>query len=655
MDIVVCVHDALDDVRACIGALWRTVRRPGRLILVDDGSGPGTRAYLESVAARTANVILVRHELARGYTAAANAGVGRGSAPFVVLLNSDTVVLGDWLERCLRAARGRRVAAVGPMSNAASWQSLPEPRLEAGRWIPNDLPPGWSVAEMAKLVAAVAVPHHPRVPLLNGFCLVLRRAAFERVGGLDEVAFPVGYGEENDLCIRLGRAGFELVVCDDAYVWHGKSRSFTAERAARLAHEGGRTLEQRYGKQLVSRLARRTRDTAALRDLRRAVASAMETWRPSSPVGPAAAEMRVLFLLPVKGGAGGAHSVVQEARAIHAMSAFAQVAVPEAFRANYLAAYPDYSSATFHFYETESALRDYAATFHVVVATIFTSVEILARIVEEHPRVRPAYYVQDYEPMFAPEGTPAHERALASYTLVPGMRAFAKTNWIRDMVTSRHGVRVDKVVASIDHDIYRPPAAVRAAAVVRVCAMIRPSTPRRNAAGTMRVLAATQRRRPIAVDLFGVRSSDRGFRRLERGFAYTLHGRLQQRGVAELLQAADVFVDLSSYQAFGRTALEAMACGCAVVLTRHGGVDEYARDGENCLLVDPRDEDGCVEALSRLAADVALRQRLQAAAVETARRFTTEAAAASELQVFRDLLAGDENEIREPSPPSTQR
>ena len=51
------------------------------------------------------------------------------------------------------------------------------------------------------------------------------------VGGMDGAAFPSGYGEENDLCLRVRNAGYQLAVADDVYVWHSKSASFGAARS----------------------------------------------------------------------------------------------------------------------------------------------------------------------------------------------------------------------------------------------------------------------------------------------------------------------------------------------------------------------------------------------------------------------------------------
>lgn len=64
--------------------------------------------------------------------------------------------------------------------------------------------------------------------------------------------------------------------------------------------------------------------------------------------------------------------------------------------------------------------------------------------------------------------------------------------------------------------------------------------------------------------------------------------------------------------------LEAMASGCAVVTTDCGGVSDFARHNENCLIVPPGDSAALAAAIDRLLDDGALREKLSAEAVRTA-------------------------------------
>jgi glycosyltransferase involved in cell wall biosynthesis len=83
----------------------------------------------------------------------------------------------------------------------------------------------------------------------------------------------------------------------------------------------------------------------------------------------------------------------------------------------------------------------------------------------------------------------------------------------------------------------------------------------------------------------------------------------------QLLGGADVCVSASTWQeAFGLGVLEPMSLGKAVVATAVGGVPEILKDGESGLLVPPADEPRLADALERLLADRALRERLGTAA-----------------------------------------
>jgi len=60
---------------------------------------------------------------------------------------------------------------------------------------------------------------------LNGFCLAIKRTLITDIGIFDEEAFGEGYGEENDYCLRAVKAGWQLAVADDTYIYHAQSRS----------------------------------------------------------------------------------------------------------------------------------------------------------------------------------------------------------------------------------------------------------------------------------------------------------------------------------------------------------------------------------------------------------------------------------------------
>lgn len=95
----------------------------------------------------------------------------------------------------------KAVGIAGPLSNAASWQSVPK-LFEQNDWAKNSLPEKMNLEQMSNLVENRSDKCYPEVPLLNGFCLMVKREVIDKIGYFDQETFSEGYGEENDYCIR---------------------------------------------------------------------------------------------------------------------------------------------------------------------------------------------------------------------------------------------------------------------------------------------------------------------------------------------------------------------------------------------------------------------------------------------------------------------
>ena len=285
-----------------------------------------------------------------------------------------------------------------------------------------------------------------------------------------------------------------------------------------------------------------------------------------------------------------------------------------------------------------------AAPHQVIVATLWSTPSLILPISWRWPEKLYVYYIQDYEPWFFPDDPESRQIATDSYTLIPNMVLMAKTDWICRTVRERHGRHVYRVAPSLDHDVYFPNECRDTAdAPVRIAAMIRPTTPRRGPVRTLRVLqkVADRLQNEVQILLFGCEPRNlqtflsQNAPDINLGKDFENRGQLTRDGVAELLRDADIFIDLSDYQAFGRTGLEAMACGCAVVLPAAGGVYEYAVNGHNCLVADTRSMDEMTETILRLAKEPATRATITQNGIQTASGFNIQRASLSELSVFR--------------------
>ena len=631
VDIIVCVHNALEDVQCCLESIVRYTTPPYRLILVDDGSDAPTRDYLANFAESQGEKLL-RSEEATGYTLAANRGLRYSTADYVLLLNSDTIVTPQWLDRMVACAESdEQIGVVGPLSNTASWQSIPEIFNGSGDWADNPIPKGMDIIEMGRHVSRYSARLYPRLPFLNGFCLLIKRCLLGQVGYFDEKAFGGGYGEENDYCLRARLAGWQLAVADDVYIYHGQSRSYSHEFRKERVKVSDQALVAKHGQQVISDGVSVCRFDRVLQGVRaraqvmlereKVIHNGLKQWEAK----------RVLFVLPVTEPGGGTHVVLQEAKAMQKMGVDVRIANLKRHQKLFEQAYPDTNIPVIYFEETcipVSVSRE----FDAVVSTIYHSLHWLD-LKENYPK-KPviAYYIQDYEPDFFPPESLEYAQAKASYTQSSGLVRITKTEWNRNILNDRLGVDSIVVGPSVDIDLFQPRRRKGSAwsdRPLRIGAMIRPSTPRRQPGLTIEVLRDIYNRHlgEIEIVLFGCEPSDPGFFELSISFPWSHAGILTRPRLANLFNEIDIFVDFSKFQAMGLTALEAMACGVGVIVPQNGGTESFAGHESNALIVDTSSKDVCLTGLERLVRDGQLRNRLQQQAIFDACKFTPEFAA----------------------------
>ncbi len=613
VDVVICVHDALDDVLRCLSAVLEHTQGPVQLILVDDGSDAPTRDFLAEFAA-AGQALLLRNETARGYTRAANQGLCHASAEYVVLLNSDTIVGPRWLDRLVAcAASDAAIGLVGPLSNAATWQSVPTVMGEE-EWAANPLPPGMTVAEMAEAVGRDSLRLYPRLPFLNGFCLLIRRTAMDAIGYFDEENFGAGYGEENDYCLRARQSGWELALADDTYVFHAGSKSYGDERRSALCHRADQALKRKHGERIVQEGVEAIANDRVLAGIRAHAAVLPQKAELYCKARNDFGGRRLLWVLPVMTSGGGGAVVVSKARIMREMGIDVAVFnLPEHHKA-FERIYPGLDVPVI--YGQPEELGQIGSAYDAVVATANISAYWLLPLASQASNTTLGYFIQDFEPYFYAPDSADYRIAWASYSVIPQMRRFATTPWIQNEVMRNTGMGCGLVGPCYNAGLFRPrPRSLPEwpDRPLRIAAMIRPATPHRAPRLTMEVLRTVEQRvgQDIEIWLFGANADDPAFLALPHDFRWRSAGPLNQHQVAAFMNQVDIFVDFSTFQALGITAQEAMSCGAAVIVPQSGGTAAFAQHGHNCLVVDSSAADSCTAALMSLVKDHALRQRLQ--------------------------------------------
>ncbi|MBL9051767.1 MAG: glycosyltransferase [Tabrizicola sp.] len=270
VDVIVPVHNALEvTLRAIKAVLDHASPSLGRLILVDDGSNADTAKALSKVAAMYPQVVLVACPVRQGFTNAIREGLKHSDSAAFLALNSDTIVTGGWLEKMnagLHAAAD--IAMIGPLSNNAAWQNYGPVFDETGEYRSDPIPDDEAQAEVVAHIEALGSGRLAETAMVHGFCALVDRKKYEAVGGLDETAFPEGYGEFQDLSYRLRANGNRLFVTLDTVVFHEQGASLAPVVRAALSLSGRKMLYERYSAfnyLFVEAACAEHRDTGALR------------------------------------------------------------------------------------------------------------------------------------------------------------------------------------------------------------------------------------------------------------------------------------------------------------------------------------------------------------------------------------------------------
>ncbi len=245
----------MEQTRPCLETLFRTTQTPCRLLIVDNGSEPGVRAFLAGVKPQGAiqEVVLLQNASNEGFPRGMNRGIRASVAPFVCLLNNDLRFTTGWLEEMLEVARANpSVGVINPVSNTFG----------------NVQPFGVSLEGYAERLRERR-GQFTEVGMCIGFCFLVKRQVLDRLGGLAEEVERIFF-EDEDFSVRAQRAGFQCVVAHAAYVFHAEHQTVRKmpEREAVFA-KNQRWCHARWGRWVRMAWPRFTPVTAGSDELRR--------------------------------------------------------------------------------------------------------------------------------------------------------------------------------------------------------------------------------------------------------------------------------------------------------------------------------------------------------------------------------------------------
>ncbi|WP_233880364.1 glycosyltransferase family 2 protein [Paraburkholderia flagellata] len=241
VSLIVPTRNAQELLQRCIDSILQKTAYPNyEIIVVDNGSDePQALRYLESIV-EDPRIRVLRDDGPFNYSALNNAAVEHAAGTLVGLVNNDIeVIASDWLSELVALALQPDVGAAGAKLLYAD-DTVQHAGLVLGI--------GGVAGNIGKRFPRAARGYFGRVALTGAFsavtaaCLVVRKAVYQEVGGLNEKDLAVAYNDV-DFCLRLGEAGYRNAWSPFAELYHHESATRghddDPERRARLEREAG--------------------------------------------------------------------------------------------------------------------------------------------------------------------------------------------------------------------------------------------------------------------------------------------------------------------------------------------------------------------------------------------------------------------------------
>ena len=232
--IPVCENQKLTD--ACLDSIKEN-SNDFEIIIVDNGGDYRRRA----------NEKVIENEKNLGFPVPVNQGIKAANGEIIIILNNDTIVTPDWLERLNN--HFDKFDMIGPVSNAVSGPQ---------QVLVGDLSDKEAIYIAAKTQYkennGLSYPWHRLV----FFCVAIKREVIDKIGLLDE-QFSPGNFEDDDYCLRAIEAGFRLGIANDVYVHHFGSVTHRAENVEyeRLMKRNRAIFDKKWTKEKYSELSER--------------------------------------------------------------------------------------------------------------------------------------------------------------------------------------------------------------------------------------------------------------------------------------------------------------------------------------------------------------------------------------------------------------
>lgn len=224
--LIIPIYNAYEDFVICLNSIFKYTTCNVNIILINDCSTDLRISPLLEKLRGIKNISIIYNDSNLGYTKSINLGISLCKTD-VILLNSDTIVSPKWIENLTNCAYSdKKIGTVTPLSDNAGAFSIFQEE-ESCRF------PWWATRSgIARAVSSISMQSYTKVNTGNGFCMYIKRRLLNNIGLFDAKSFPIGYGEENDFCMRAYRRGWSNAIDESTIIYHKRTASFKGRKAS---------------------------------------------------------------------------------------------------------------------------------------------------------------------------------------------------------------------------------------------------------------------------------------------------------------------------------------------------------------------------------------------------------------------------------------
>ncbi len=542
-----------------------------KVIIVDDYCQPESRDYLKKL--EDEQVSIIYRDQNGGFAKAVNTGLKAADKRYdVVLLNSDTIAHAGWLEALQYGAYefGTDVGIVGPKL------LYPDGRIQsAGSFRNTEVPEFFDhyYRFQDSNYGPANIPHY--CIGVTGACMYVKREFLNYVGLLDE-NFQFAF-EDMDWCLRGWNANYRSLYFPAATLTHVESAS-------------------------------RPKNTTISAKEKQSVAYFWEKWASwfeDRNVRDASGKVRLIFVLQSFGFSGGIKNVFEQANRLSDRGFSVEIWGLDRSQP----AWPvndDVKIKTFKNYDRLTAALTPVEAIKIATWWETAFPVWLASLIKG----RAVYFVQEFESWFYPDDIVAQSAVVSCYR--KEFRNLTISSFNLDELRAI-GLTASLLPCGYDDELYKPLANIKRRDNVLLA--VGRTFFQKNFNMTLNGWKLLGESRPELL-LYG---GEPEMARLDERVEYVTKPSNEE--VNELYNQAAVFVQTSRHEGFCLPLLEAMAAGCPVICTDSHGNRDFCFKDKNCLMVEHDDEVGLSQAIATLMADLALRKKLSAQGIKTAKKF----------------------------------